>query len=348
MQLLRELTLSGEVTIGEVTIAGIAAQNAVLPILANDGKVELKDVKADLYTGSFYSTASLDVQADEPLFTLISNLNGVSVEPLLQDHLQQPAAVTGIANINIDLLSRGFNRQQLLERSNGAVSARLTDGVVNGIDIASELQRASGVATNGLIDALTDTPFSELSVSALLAEGVMQSDDLVFNSPLLSMSGEGGINLAKHTVDYLLHIVVSEAQDESLSRVLQEFAGIELSVPVQGPFDDLSVDIPSLLQNALKSGLAEQFVDYKNRLSDPLKTDDSQRIESEKEALRERLEQERQDAAELIRENKQLTQEQIEAQKIELHKQLEREKDALKEKLEDNLKKGLGDFLGEN
>ena len=348
VQLLRELTLSGEVTIGELTIAGIAAQNAVLPILANDGKVELKDAKADLYTGSFYSTASLDVQADEPLFTLISNLNGVSVEPLLQDHLQQPAAVTGIANINIDLLSRGFNRQQLLERSNGAVSARLTDGVVNGIDIASELQQASGVTTNGLIDALTDTPFSELSVSALLAEGVMQSDDLVFNSPLLSMSGEGGINLAKHTVDYLLHIVVSESQDESLSRVLQEFAGIELSVPVQGPFDDLSVDIPSLLQNALKSGLAEQFVEYKNRLSDPLKTDDSQRIESEKEALRERLEQERQDAAELIRENKQLTQEQIEAQKIELHKQLEREKDALKEKLEDNLKKGLGDFLGEN
>jgi len=50
----------------------------------------------------------------------------------------------------------------------------------------------------------------------------------------------------------------------------------------------------------------------------------------------------------LIRENKQLTQEQLEIQERELKLQLEREKDALKEKLQDNLKKGIKDLIGEN
>jgi len=43
VQLLRELTLSGEVTVDQLTVAGVTAQNAVLPILAGDGKIELKD-----------------------------------------------------------------------------------------------------------------------------------------------------------------------------------------------------------------------------------------------------------------------------------------------------------------
>ena len=73
-----------------------------------------------------------------------------------------------------------------------------------------------------------------------------------------------------------------------------------------------------------------------------------QRIESEKAALRDRLEKEREDAAAVIKENKQLTQEQLEIQERELKLQLEREKDALKEKLQDNLKNGIKDLVGEN
>jgi len=348
VQLLRELMLSGEITVGQLTVAGVSAQNVVIPILANGGKVEVTDARADLYTGSFNTTASFDVQGDEPLLTIASNLNGVNVEPLLQDYTSQTAAVTGNARINIDVLSRGLNRQQLLERANGAVSALITEGTISGIDISAELERASGVELDDSINNVADTSFSELSISAVLADGVLQSDDLVFTSPLLSMTGEGGVNMVRQTVDYLLHLTVgesSESEPVDLGGLLQELAGIELSVPVQGPFGDLSIDFKSILQNAFDSNPIEQI---KDSSLDEQNAEVLQRIETEKAALRDRLEKEREDAAALIRENKQLTQEQLEIQERELKLQLEREKDALKEKLQDNLKKGIKDLIGEN
>ena len=342
--LLREISLSGEVAVGQLTVAGVTAQSAVIPVRAKAGKLEIAEAKAELYQGSFHSSVSLDVQSEEPLLTVTSNLNGVSAEPFLKDFLHGEAPLTGTANINVDLLSRGGNGQQLLERANGAVSARLTDGVVNGIDISSELQRAGNILFNRDEDVLPDTAFSELSVSAVLADGVMQSDDLVVESPLLSLSGEGGVNLAKESIDYLLHVRVSDTQDNESAGLLRDMAGIELSLPVRGSFSDLSVDFARLLRQAFETGLVEQI---KDRLLDRQTSETTTRIEAEKAALRERLEKEQEEATALIREKKQQVEKDVEVQTQSLEKKLEQKKEALKEKLEENLIKGLGDLLGE-
>lgn len=371
---LRQLDLDGELTFGQVTVGGIRAQNAVIPLLARDGRIELKEAKAELYGGSFFSTVSLDVQSDEPLLTVTGNLNGLNAEPLLQDVLNEAAMITGIANLSVDLLSRGVSRSQLLDGANGALSLRITDGRLSGIDIASELRRAARVLTLG--DVLGDvstqtsggtsneisqkidsvaldkvtlngvssvTDFSELSLSAVVADGVLQSDDLVFNSPYLQLSGEGGVNLGSKMLDYLLHVAVTDSalQDDE---ALQRLVGLELTLPVRGPFNDLSVDLTRLLISAFESDLIGEI---KSRLDTGLVTKEREvtdLIESEKEALRLRLEKEQQQAADVIREKKQ----QVELSAEERKKQLDREKDDLKEKLKDNLKKGLNDLLGEN
>lgn len=348
---LRRLDLEGEVTAGQLTLARVETQNVVLPILVRDGRIEVKEAKAELYSGSFFSTISLDVQSEEPLLTVAANLNGLQAEPFLQDFLHEDTPLTGIANINIDVLSRGNTSQQLLERANGAISSRFTDGMVKGIDIAAELRRASRFLSG---QALTDanrsvsTEFSELSASAVVADGVLQSDDLVFTSPFLQLSGQGGVNLAKRSVDYLLHILLTDSPQLQQDAELSELAGIELSVPVRGQFNDLSVDFKTLLVNAFESNLIDQLKARKAQWINQQKAEVTDRIESEKEALKARLNKEREDAAELMREKKEQTQRAAEEKRRELDQRLEVEKEALKDKLENNLKKGLNDLLGDN
>jgi len=362
---LRKLDLEGKVVFEQVSLGGIQAQNAVVPVEAREGRIEIKEAKADLYAGSFFSTISLDVQSDEPLLTVTGNLNGLKAEPLLQDALNKDALLTGIANLSIDVLSRGSRWSQLLERAHGALSLRVTDGRLSGIDIASELRRAGRLLTIGdtaknIADRDLDratlqgvssvTDFSELSLSAVVADGVLQSDDLVFNSPQLQLSGEGGVNVSSRMMDYLLHVMVTDSTALEDDETLQRLAGVELTLPVRGPFDDLSEDLTRLLVSAFESDLIDEI---KLRINDwptssqegvTQERDVTELIESEKEALRLRLEKEQQEAAAETRDKK-LKQELSEEER---QQQLELDKDALKEKLQNNLKKGLNDLLGEN
>ncbi len=351
IETLRQLNLEGDVTAGQLTLAGVSTRNVVLPILAKDGRIEVKEAKAELYSGSFFSTVSLDVQSDEPLLTVAATLNSVEAETFLQDFLHEESPLTGIANINVDVLSRGNSTQQLLERANGAISSRFTDGKVNGIDIAAELRRASrllsGLALSDVSQSVS-TGFSELSASAVVADGVLQSDDLVFTSPFLRLSGQGGINLASHSVDYLLHILLTDSPQLQQDAELSELAGIELSVPVRGQFNDLSVDFKTLLINAFESNLIDQLKARKAQWVDRQKEEVTDRIESEKAALQSRLEKEREAAAALMREKKEQAQRAVEEKKRQLEQTVEVEKEALKDKLENNLKKSLNGLLGED
>jgi len=363
---LRKLDLEGEIVFEQVSLAGMQAQNAVVPVMAREGRIEIKEAKADMYAGSFFSTISLDVQSDEPLLTATGNLNGLKAEPLLQDALSKGALLTGIANLSVDVLSRGSQWSQLIEGANGALSLRITDGFLSGIDIASELRRAGRLLSIGdssqdpvsqdldkvaLQSVLSVTDFSELSLSAVIADGVLQSDDLVFNSPNLQLSGEGGVNLGSRMMDYLLHVMVTDSAELEDDETLQRLAGVELTLPVRGPYDDLSEDLTRLLANAFESDLINEIklrIDDWPTSSQAGASQEQERevealIESEKEALRLRLEKE-QEAATVAREKKQ----KLALSEEERLQQLEIDKEALKEKLHNNLKKSLGELLDEN
>ena len=343
---LRQIEIDGEVMIEQLTLAGVKASNAYLSVLAKTGKIEITEAKAELYSGSFSATASLDVQADEPLFTARGNLHSLQAEPLLQDMTGSDAALSGIANVSIDLLSRGNNQQQLLERTNGAFSVRLTDGVVRGIEFASELQRVADQESIRIIDSSVGTNFTELGLSAVITDGILQSDDLQFISSSVELTGEGGVNLAKHTLDYLLHIKVVE--DPQLSLDDQPLAGVETSVPLRGQFSDYSSDIQSILIHRFETNLRELNQNPEAGVGAEQKAEVAGRIESEKAALRDRIEKEREDTATLIRENAQSEEEQEPVPESEQEVELEREKDALKDKLKSNFSKGIDDQLGEN
>ncbi len=367
---LRKLDLDGEVVFEQLTLFGMQAENAVVPVVAREGRIEIKQAKADMYGGTFFSTVSLDVQSDEPLLTVTGSLNGLNAEPLLQDALDKDALLTGIANLSIDGLSRGVEWSQLPEHANGALSLSVTDGRLSGIDIASELRRAGrllGIGgsqqnpdsqvldTVALPSVSSVTDFRELSLSAVVADGVLQSDDLVFNSPNLQLSGEGGVNLGSGMMDYLLHLMVTDSTDLAGDETLLRLAGVELTLPVRGPFVDLSEDLPRLLVSAFESDLINEIKSrFDNSLTSNQLDADQERetqqrevtelIESEKEALRKRLEKEQQEAAAETREKKQNRQ----LSEEERQQQIELEKDALKENLKNNLKKGLNELLGEN
>ena len=209
-----------------------------------------------------------------------------------------------------------------------------------------------------------------MSVTGVITDGVVQSDDLILNSPLLQVNGQGGVNLAKRTVDYLLQFSISDTpetglgsenavasenvassdnesvpqeQGESVSDdKLNGFDGIMFSLPVRGNFTELSMDFKSQLQDVFTTNLDQELkareeargANREESLINSKNAEVNTRIESEKAALESRLKKEREDAAALISEKNQQAAEQAKEKQQDLEQRLPEESEIEESEIE--------------
>lgn len=349
VELLRQLDISGDIKMGKLKVAGVTVSDIALPLLAKDGRIELNEGKAQLYDGTLFSSIALDAVSEEPLLTISTNLNGIQAEPLLEDILQDSAPLSGTAIISADLLSRGVTLEDMLARASGAITTRFTDGAVNGINLGREIRRGKALLGGEQLSAVepeVKTDFTELSVSAEIADGVLQSDDLAFKSPLLRLSGAGTVDLPQEVVDYVLQILVTATGEGQGGKELADLNGLELPVPIRGSFSDLSVDFTGVLVNGLKADLVNQLKAKKDALLNQQKTAVAAKLQAKEDELKVRAEKERQAAEAKLELKKQELAAKAEEKKAELKQKLAEEQSAVKDKLEKNLKKGLSNLLG--
>ncbi len=349
VELLRELDIAGDISLQKLKVAGVTVSDIMLPLLASEGRVELNEGKAQLYDGTFFSSIALDAASEEPLLTVSTNLNGIQAEPLLQDVLQDDAPLSGTGIISADVLARGTTVEDMLARASGAITTRFTDGAVNGINIGREIRRGKALLSGNQLSAVESevkTDFTELSVSAEIADGVLQSNDLDFKSPLLRLSGEGTVDLAQQAVDYVLQILVTATGEGQGGKELADLNGLKLPVPIRGSFDELSVDFTGVLLNGLKSDLVNQLKAKKDALLGEQKAAAAAKLKAKENELKARAQREREVAEAKLAEKKQKLAREAAEKKAELKQKLAEEKNAVKDKLENNLKKGLSNLLG--
>jgi AsmA protein len=83
------------------------------------------------------------------------------------------------------------------------------------------------------------TDFSELSGSLRFDGGKVRNDDLSMKSPALRIAGEGGADLVKQEVDYLLTTTIVGTSKGQAGAELAELKGVPIPIRVSGPFASL-------------------------------------------------------------------------------------------------------------
>ena len=336
---LKALDINGTASFDQLSVAGLTLTDVVIPLSANQGALEITEAKAALYDGTLFNSASLDLNADQPLLKWSSNISAVQAENLLSDYLKSDSPVSGTAIVNIDVITRGVNQQQWLQAADGAVSLRFSDGAMHGLNIGREIRRAHALLNGeSLTDALEDsTGFSELSISAEINDGVLRSDDLLFAGPWLSMTGTGALELSTQQVDYLAEVLVTappegqgDAPSESSMASLQ---GLTLPVAIKGSLSDLSVDFERLVQQALTEDFAGRLEVWRRQLSEA--------AESQRERAEAVLQQHKEKAEVSLEENKEVVIEQIREKRQQVEDAVEAQVDEMKQSIE----KGLSDLL---
>lgn len=272
---LKDVRLTGHVSIGSLQAKNIKASNVELDVKAADGRLDIAPHSARLYEGTV--TGSLRVDANRNTYALRENLTGVKIGALLKDAAGEDL-LEGRGNVALDLQTRGDSVAAMKGALGGSARVLLKDGALKGINLAQSLRGIKARLSGGQdvvqqARATESTDFSELSASFAIANGVAHNDDLSLKSPFLRLSGSGDIDLARGTMNYLAKTSVVASTAGQGGKELEALKGLTVPVRISGPLASLSyrLEVGGLVQDAARTKIQETQQQLKQKTEDKLK-----------------------------------------------------------------------------
>jgi AsmA protein len=192
----------------------LRSTDVTVQVSAKSGLITLGPNKAKLYNGSYAGRTALDVRGKTPLLTIDESVSGIELAPALKDALQFDK-FTGVADLSAKATAQGLDAGRIMETLNGTASFAVQKGAVKGMDLKKMIDAIKTAQRDNLLQKLTElkpqpadeTPFTQLSGTAQITNGVVQNNDLKVQSPdLLNVSGKGSANLPRQTLDYTVTV----------------------------------------------------------------------------------------------------------------------------------------------
>ncbi len=267
---LAALNLDGSLTIGELKISNIKTTDLLLKVKASKGHLILNPMSANLYDGSLKGSVDVNGATQPPTLAVKQSLTGVELAPLLKD----AAGITqlsGTANIQADIATRGNLEAELTQALNGTLGFEITGGTLEGINI----DRSACLARQGLRSLKGDgdsetcpadepTRFTSFRANAKITNGVLKNNDLFIEQQrsdpdkFLHIKGAGIVDLNLQSIDYR----VTAGGVEKLADGSYKNRGTAIPVRITGSLAEPSVapDVSSLIKDKAKTKLMEKLV----------------------------------------------------------------------------------------
>ncbi|HKQ26920.1 MAG TPA: AsmA family protein [Burkholderiales bacterium] len=274
---IKKLNLAGSLRVDDLIVSNVKVQNARMDVKAKGGRLEVNPLSANLYQGSVKGTAS--VNANNNQLAIRQNLSGISIGPLLRDALKQDL-LEGHGSVALDVTAIGNTASAIKQSLNGTAAMNVKDGALKGINLAQSLRKAKATFTGGAREteqpavAGEKTDFSELSASFLIRQGVAHNNDFLLKSPFLRLTGEGDINIAEGSLNYLTKAAVVATSTGQGGKELDDLKGLTVPVHVSGPFAALKykLEFGSMFSDSAKQKFEEKKEELKDKLEDELKS----------------------------------------------------------------------------
>ncbi len=267
--------LNGELALeaGALVFRHYKVADARLIATLDKGVLRVSTLSGRAWGGSFAGSGSADASTGGIAAKL--DARGVDVNPLLKD-VAGKDLLEGRGNVSAELASSGSTISALRSRLGGRAVLQLRDGAIKGINLARALRQAKAALSRqqdaiARAQASERTDFSELSISARIADGVAYSDDLDIKSPFLRIGGEGRFDIGRGRIDYEARATVIASSAGQGGAELEALRGVSIPVALSGPFDaiDWKIQWSSVAAAAVRQKLKDELSE---RLSEKLGT----------------------------------------------------------------------------
>ena len=150
---------------------------------------------------------------------------------------------------------------------NGSASLNLKDGAIKGVDLAGAIRgiksKLGGQDAEQSGSTTQKTDFTELTASFTIKNGVAHNGDLSAKSPFLRIAGEGDVNIAQDSLDYVVKAALVATTAGQGGKERTELTGLTLPVRIYGPYSGLryKLQFSQMFSGASKEALKEMAKD---------------------------------------------------------------------------------------
>lgn len=257
---LQDLNISGQLSIGQLTINRLRMQGVSLDLKSSQGLIQTEQQVQQFYQGQYSGKTKINIQTNKPHLAINEKLRNVQIAPLLKD-LNGNDRLSGTFTASANLTGHGNTLKAIKSSLNGVMRANVNQGYVKGFNLQSILDNAQslrGIATLLSTSANDKTTFSALSASAKIRNGVIINHDLYAKASSLRVNGNGKINLVSDSLDYKIEAKL--VRGEASTTKSEKITGLPIIIKVSGtmPKPNYTLDIASMLLDKNKAKIEEK------------------------------------------------------------------------------------------
>ncbi len=259
VHLLKDLLFSADIKIGTLKAAKLQTSQIVLKAEGKDGLIKLEPLSAKLYGGTVTVTGEIDVRGDIPRMQLKKVLQNVEMGPLFVD-MTGKEEISGRANLQADVVTRGLTKKELTRNANGTMSLSLADGRIARLQILQTIRLAKALLDKQAMAPTASTQptgFATLTASGKLTNGVFKNNDLLMESDLMKVTGKGTVDLVNEQIDYLLTVYLTDRVERDRETGLVDLGNTPIPYRIKGSFTKLE---QSAAIEELVKAKAEKFL----------------------------------------------------------------------------------------
>lgn len=230
---LNALNVNGTLDIGSLKVSGVNMSNVQLKLSGEKDKPKQQEISANLYGGQIKATSRVNGKS----YAVNTQLQGLNAAPFLKD-LVGKDPVSGVGNLNLDILANGATVGDVRRSLNGSVNFALQNGAVKGFNLGQIIRKAQALATaqapSAQAAAEQQTDFATFSASGKFVNGVLKTDTLDAKSPLLRLTGAGEIDLVNETISYVAKPTIVETSQGQGGKELDALRGVTIPIQLSG------------------------------------------------------------------------------------------------------------------
>ncbi|EOX3942504.1 MULTISPECIES: AsmA family protein [Vibrio] len=268
---LKALDVKGDITIDKFKAANAKMEAVKTSFTVNRGVFELTSFSSKLYQGSISATAKLDARQSPATYSVKKSIKGVKVQPLLID-VAENDKLEGTGNIDVNVTGKSLTPTGIKKYLSGTVVINFADGAVNGINVAQLIRenyaKFKGQKVEGTNEA-KKTDFSAMTATLKLNKGVVSTDNMQAQSPLLRVRGKGTANYINETVDFTISTSVVGSLEGQGGKDIDELKDITIPINVSGKWAEPKFKL--VFDDVLKQKAQKEIDRGVEKLTDKIK-----------------------------------------------------------------------------
>jgi|CXWL01.1.fsa_nt_gi AsmA protein len=192
-----------ELITAAVLVQRMRVDSARLNLVINDGNLAATLHELTLYGGSGRGRFELDARGEAPRIVQELAFSNLDARRFLSDAINF-SNIEGRAEVSFNLRTQGRTQTEMIEGADGGTHIEVVSGVLHGVDLGGVSRTIRNALRGELIAPEARTPFLGFSATFAIADGVLASDDLSFNTADLRIPGLGVIDLPPRRLDLRL------------------------------------------------------------------------------------------------------------------------------------------------